>query len=168
METKQRKSDMIWTVSALVLAGLLAFMAFQNHREQGRGAGFPQSHLEIIRADGSKAQFNIEVAITPEQQELGLMYRTSLAPDAGMLFLWPHDQIISMWMKNTEIPLDMVFVEHSGRIAKITANAIPNDLTPLTSEVPLRAVIEIGGGEAAKQHIEVGDKVVFPVFSEKP
>jgi len=121
--------------------------------------------MEILRADGSKAAFDIEVATTPEQQEHGLMFRKKLAADAGMLFLWPEDQPVSMWMKNTLIPLDMLYVAHDGRITKITAKAVPMDLTVLPSDGPIRAVVEIGGGEAARQNIKTGDKVLFSVFS---
>jgi uncharacterized protein len=166
MMLKQRKPGMIWVVSAFFLGGLLAFMAVQGNHQPVQASVFPRGHLEIVRADGTTAAFQVEVATTSEQQELGLMYRTKLAPDAGMFFLWPHDQMISMWMKNTEIPLDMLFVERDGRIAKIIANAVPEDLTPLSSDAPLRAVIEIGGGEAARQKIEVGDRVLSSAFSQ--
>jgi uncharacterized membrane protein (UPF0127 family) len=166
-ETKS-KSGMIWTVAAFILAALFVLVAVQTYREQASGMSFPESRLEIRRADGSKAAFRIEVAATPEQQEHGLMFRKQLAADAGMLFLWDEDQPISMWMKNTLIPLDMLFVAPDGRIARIAANAVPLDLTPISSNGNIRAVIEIGGGEAAKQRIREGDEVLYKAFTEKP
>jgi uncharacterized protein len=154
---------LLWIVAVVALAVLLAGWAY--HAQSGRnGVVFSQSKMEILRADGSKAPFAIEIAETHEQQERGLMFRKKLAPNAGMLFLWPEDQPVSMWMKNTFIPLDMLFVAHDGRIVKITANAAPLDLTTLSSDGAVRAVIEIGGGEAARQNLKTGDKVLFSAF----
>lgn len=158
---------MIWLGSALVLAGILVLLSWQGFQTE-KGGGFPRSHLEIARANGTKVGFRVEVATTPEQQHLGLMFREHLDADTGMIFLYPEDQPIGMWMKNTKIPLDMLFVEHTGRIAKIIVNAVPEDLTPLMSDAPERAVIEIGGGEAARQNIRVGDRVVFSGLSDQP
>ena len=165
MIKNKRASNRIWSVTALVLAALLTWIAVQTHRTAGAFA-FPLSQMEIARADGTKASFRIEVATSPQQQERGLMFRKKLAPDAGMLFLWPQDQPVSMWMKNTVIPLDMLFVAHSGVITKVIANAVPYDLTPLSSDGLVRAVIEIGGGEAARKNIKVGDRVLYSAFVE--
>ena len=87
------------------------------------------------------------------------MYRESLAPDRGMIF--PHDQPrpASFWMKNTLIPLDIIFVRADGTIARIAANATPLSLTPIPSFEPVSAVLEIAGGRAAELGIEAGDRV---------
>lgn len=159
---------MIWIISATILTALLLWVGVETYRQQAAGELFPKSHVEILRADGTSVAFRMEIATTPEQQEHGLMFRKHLKPDTGMLFLWPADQPVAMWMKNTLIPLDMLFVAHDGRIVKITANAVPEDLTPLSAGENVRAVIEIGGGEAAKQNIKTGDKVLYAAFVAKP
>jgi hypothetical protein len=159
---KIRSSNLYWNISAFVLAAILVWMSVQVHRAIGAGMVFPLSQIQIQRADGTKTLFRVEVATTNEQQERGLMFRKSLRSDAGMIFVWPQDQVMNMWMKNTLISLDMLFVTHDGRITKIAANAAPLDLTPLSSDAPVRAVIEIGGGESLRQNIKTGDKVLFP------
>jgi uncharacterized protein len=158
-------TNLLWISVALAACLTLILVALQTQSGRtGDKIAFPHSHMEILRADGSKAEFDIELATTHEQQERGLMFRKELAANAGMLFLWPEDQPVSMWMKNTLIPLDMLFVAHDGKITKITAHAVPLDLTTLPSDDPIRAVIEIAGGEAAHQNIKTGDKVLFSAF----
>lgn len=125
---------------------------------------FPKAVMTIQRADGSKSDFDVEVAATPEQEGFGLMFRRKLAPDAGMIFITEPDHVMIMWMKNTFIPLDMLFVTHDGRIDQVSANAVPLDLTPIRSAQPVHGVIEIGGGEAARQNIKPGDHILFPGF----
>ena len=163
----QRKSDLFWIFAAILMAALLGWSAFQTHAIKQQGIVFPRDHMEIARADGTKAAFRIEVATTPDQQERGLMFRKRLSADAGMLFIWSEDQLVSMWMKNTEIPLDMLFIDHTGRIVKIAANAVPHDLTSLTSDVVVHGVLEIGGGESERQNIKVGDRILYPTFVEQ-
>jgi len=112
-----------------------------------------------IRSGGELHHFTVEVAGTPEEQAQGLMYRESLAPDRGMIF--PHEQPrpASFWMKNTLIPLDIIFVRPDGTIARIAANATPLSLTPIPSLEPVSAVLEIAGGRAAELGIQAGDRV---------
>jgi uncharacterized membrane protein (UPF0127 family) len=120
--------------------------------------------LEIVTASGQHRVFNVEVVSRPEERERGLMYRQSLAPDAGMLFDFQHDEPVSMWMKNTFIPLDMLFITADGTVVKVAANTVPQSLETIPSERPVRAVLEIKGGEAARQGIAAGDHVLYPVF----
>jgi uncharacterized membrane protein (UPF0127 family) len=106
----------------------------------------------------------LEVARTPQQQAMGLMYRTSLAPDRGMLFSFDPPQPVSFWMKNTIIPLDMVFIR-DGEVKAIAANVPPCTTTPCPSygpqvEVLIDQVIEIRGGRAAELGLKVGDPVI--------
>ena len=96
------------------------------------------------------------------------MFRTSLAPDAGMLFIYPQPTVATMWMKNTLIPLDMLFVDIRGRIVNIRQRAVPQSLDVISAAAPVRAVIELNGGTAARLGIEPGDKVLHPVFSDTP
>jgi uncharacterized protein len=124
---------------------------------------FPTASLAIVTASGTR-KFTVEVATTPAQQEQGLMFRQHLAPDAGMIFDFGTPQTTSFWMKNTWIPLDMLFVAATGRIINIHERAVPRSLEPIASAGPVRAVIELNGGTAARLGIKPGDHVVFPIF----
>ena len=169
MPSTNRLSNILWTVAAMCLAAVLVWMSMHKAPQHHEPLiTFTRSQLQIERADGSKIDFDVEVAKTDEQQERGLMFRKNLAPNAGMIFIWPEDQVINMWMKNTEIPLDMLFVAHDGKIVKVLANTVPFDLTNLSSDQPVRAVIEIGGGGADRQNIRVGDRINASEFSAKP
>jgi uncharacterized membrane protein (UPF0127 family) len=114
--------------------------------------------LTIVTAQ-RKVDFKVEVARTSEQQERGLMYRDALAPDAGMIFPFSPPQAASFWMKNTRIPLDLIFIRPDGRIARIAAMATPYSLDLIPSGEPVAAVLEIAGGRAAAAGIAPGDRV---------
>ena len=124
---------------------------------------FPTSELTIISATGPH-RFKVELAKTPAQMTQGLMFRTSLAPDAGMLFDYRQPTAATMWMRNTLIPLDMLFVDAQGRIVNIHERAVPQSLDLIAAAEPVRAVIELNGGTAARLGIEPGDRVVHPIF----
>jgi len=102
--------------------------------------------------------FTVEVARTPEEQARGLMYRSTLAPDAGMLFLFDPPERASFWMKNTLIPLDMLFIRADGTIARIAANTTPLSLEPVDAGEDVAAVLEIPGGRSAVVGIKEGDR----------
>ncbi len=123
---------------------------------------FQKDTLSIETSDGHSYEFHIEVAVTPQQMAQGLMHRTELADDAGMLFLHRSDGIRRMWMKNTLIPLDMLFITHDGRIHKIAAMTTPHSEEVISSEKPVRAVLELRGGLAAEKGIQPGDQVIHP------
>lgn len=114
--------------------------------------------VSVITPKG-KHVFKVEVARTGDEQERGLMFRPSIAPDGGMLFPFAQPRVASFWMKNTQAPLDMIFIRTDGSIARIAANTIPYSLTPVTSGEPVKAVLEIAGGRAAELGISEGDKV---------
>jgi len=116
----------------------------------------------IIHAGGSTYKFEVELATTPAEREQGLMYRKSLAPNAGMLFLYPDEQQVAFWMRNTLIPLDMLFLKADGSIARIAHNAVPLDETPISSNATVKAVLEVNGGTAQALGIKEGDKVDYP------
>jgi uncharacterized protein len=124
---------------------------------------FPTAPLTIESAGGSH-KFSVEVATTPAQMEQGLMFRRSLAPDGGMIFDFRMPSMATMWMKNTLIPLDMLFVDAQGRIVNIHERAVPGSLDTIAAAAPVRAVIELNGGTAARLGIRPGDRVVFPMF----
>lgn len=104
-------------------------------------------------------RYRVEVATTPQEQARGLMFRTSLPADGGMIFPMVPPRFASFWMKNTKIPLDIIFIRPDHTIERIAANAVPEDLTPLESGEPVAAVLEIIGGDAARLGIAPGDKV---------
>ena len=103
-----------------------------------------------IAMAGQTHNFRVEVARTPEEQEKGLMFRTSLPADGGMLFPFPKPKIASFWMQNTVIPLDMIFVRADGSIDRIAENTIPESLEPVVSGGEVAAVLELAGGTSAK------------------
>jgi len=140
-----------------VLAGPAARAQFQT---------FPTSELTIVTASGPHP-FRIELATTPEQKAQGLMFRRQLAPDAGMLFDFGQPIMATMWMKNTLIPLDMLFVGQDGRVVNIRERAVPESLDTIAAAAPVRAVIELNGGTAARLGIRPGDRVVYPIFGDR-
>ena len=123
----------------------------------------PQERLEIVSRQAAHA-FTVELAQTPEQQRLGLMNRTTLAPDAGMLFVFPFPMPTAFWMHNTLIALDMLFIDPQGRIIRIEERAEPQTDTPRRSGGDVIAVLEIAGGRAAALGIRAGDRVQHRFF----
>jgi uncharacterized membrane protein (UPF0127 family) len=127
--------------------------------DQRPQTGLHQVPLTIRSANGEH-RFTVEVAATPEQQEWGLMFVKSLPGDRGMIFPYDPPQSVAFWMKNTLIPLDIVFIRADGTIARITrAKAL--DETPLPSGEPITAVLEIRGGRAHELGIRPGDRVTW-------
>ncbi len=119
--------------------------------------GLAITPLTVKTAKGT-LHYRVEVAATPQQQSRGLMYRTSLPENGGMIFPMVPQRFASFWMKNTYIPLDIIFIRADGTIERI-ANALPEDLTPIESGEPVATVLEIKGGEAAARGIAAGDRV---------
>ena len=124
---------------------------------------FERDRLAIETAGGAQ-RFAVELAVTSDQRQQGLMYRQRLPADAGMLFLYPAARPVSMWMKNTLIPLDMLFIGNDGRILHIAERAIPRSTATISSMRPVRAVLELNGGTAARLMIQVGDRVLYRSF----
>ena len=129
---------------------------------------FSHDHLILRRDDGQTFSFDIELATTPKETSYGLMFRRTIEPQTGMLFIWDPDHPVSMWMKNTYIPLDMLFIRHDGTIARIITHAVPLNLTPLSSDEPVHGVLEMKAGEASRLGLKTGDKVLFWAFSNAP
>lgn len=122
--------------------------------------------VTILTASGQKHTFTVELAKTPEEKRIGMMFRTSVPENTGMLFLFEDEVQRSFWMKNTHVSLDLVFIRRDGVIVHIHERAEPFSLRPLPSERPAYAVLEIAGGVAAKLGLTVGDRVVYEGFSD--
>ncbi len=123
-------------------------------------SGLPVIPLSIT-AGRKVHKFRVEVAATSEQQAQGLMFRTAMGADEGMIFPMRPARPASFWMHNTVLPLDIIYVGTNGRIITIAANAVPYDDTPLSSGGYTSGVLELNGGRAAQLGIKVGDKVVW-------
>ena len=121
-------------------------------------AGLEQVPLTNTTAKGKTHRFTVEVASTPDEQAQGLMDRQSMAPDRGMIFPYEPAQPVAFWMKNTYIPLDMIFIAPGGRILRIE-QAVPLSLEPVGSGDAVEAVLELNGGRSAELGIVAGDRV---------
>jgi uncharacterized membrane protein (UPF0127 family) len=122
--------------------------------------------LEIVTKNGVQV-FSVEMATTEEEKQTGLMYRKELADGKGMLFDFNPEQEISMWMKNTYVSLDMIFIRADGRILRIAENTEPLSTKIISSRGPARAVLEVVAGTAQKYGIRPGDRVGHPLFGGK-
>ena len=153
---------MLSTRRSLVLLALVAFTSLAMGGWDARA----QSKLEqltIATAKG-KVTFTVEVMRTDEERARGLMNRAYLPADRGMLFDFKQPQIASMWMKNTLIPLDMLFIRKDGTIANIAENTEPHSLRTVSAIEPVLGVLELNGGTAARLGIAPGDRVQHPLF----
>ena len=120
----------------------------------------PKKDLEI-QTQNAIIRYRVETALTPKQQEKGLMNRKKLAPQNGMIFLFPTQRVVRMWMKNTLIPLDMVFFDPNGWVTSVHQNAKPKDLSAISSELPVQGVLEINAGEAEQLGIREGSRLLL-------
>ncbi len=127
--------------------------------EAGANRGLREIPL-VVRSGGRNHRFVVEVAASPSEQQTGMMFRRSIAPDRGMLFPYSPPQPVGFWMRNTFIPLDMIFIRADGTIARV-ATAAPNSLDSVSSHEPVVAVLEIAGGRAAELGIREGDRVSY-------
>ncbi|MEZ5681620.1 MAG: DUF192 domain-containing protein [Erythrobacter sp.] len=123
----------------------------------------PVSGLQVIpltvTSEGGEHRFAVELAATPQAQTKGLMFRTELGPDEGMIFPYDGSAAQSFWMKNTPLPLDIIFIGPDGRISNIAAMTTPYSLDPVYSVGAVLGVLELAGGRSAELGIEPGDKV---------
>jgi uncharacterized membrane protein (UPF0127 family) len=124
----------------------------------------PKEKMVVVTRDGVHHDFMVEMALTPDQQEVGLMFRTNIPADGGMLFDWGGSRVSQMWMKNTVSSLDMLFVDHEGVVRRIAERTVPESLATIDSLVPVRATVELAAGTAERLDIRVGDKVLQKIF----
>ena len=146
----------------IALAALLVPMAAnaQTATASALLSAMPREDLTIKDADGLSHVIHVEVALNEKNQADGLMGRKEMARDAGMLFFFGDEQPRFFWMKDTLIPLDMLFIRKDGTISHIHAGARPLDESSIASEGPVTAVLELNGGAAAGMGIKEGDKVL--------
>lgn len=124
----------------------------------------PKEKLVIVTRDGVHHDFMVEMALTPRQQQVGLMFRAHIPANGGMLFDWGAPRISQMWMENTVSSLDMVFIDENGVIRRIVENTVPESLAIIDSLVPVRATLELAAGTTERLDIRVGDKVLQKIF----
>ncbi|PQO23480.1 hypothetical protein C2I36_07555 [Rhodobacteraceae bacterium WD3A24] len=119
-----------------------------------------------LRGDWGQARFQVEIADTPETRARGLMHRESLPLGTGMLFIYDSPQSVSFWMRNTLIPLDMIFADATGVVRRVHHEAVPGDETPIPGGPGILAVLEINGGLAARIGIDAGSEMRHPAFAQ--
>ena len=147
-----------------LIAVLAAAAACGTASSDPRNPQGPTEPLDVVGHDGKVHHFKVEVVDNDRTRELGLMFRMSLAPNAGMLFDFKTPQDVAFWMKNTYIPLDIIFIGADGHILNIARQARPMDESNLPSAGPALGVLEIIGGRAAQLDIEPGDLVRHRIF----
>jgi uncharacterized membrane protein (UPF0127 family) len=157
------------SLSGLAMVALVGGMASAQpvtDDPTGPQPKLPTEKLTIIGDDGKSHVFTVELAITEQEQDTGLMFRTDVPADTGMLFPWDQPQVSQMWMKNTVVPLDMVFIGADGTVKAIAENTVPYSLRDISSGVPVVATLELQGGITATDDINVGDKVIAKQFGD--
>jgi uncharacterized protein len=149
MSGERRLSRLIFALTSLVL------IAACSH----------DPHVDIVGPDGKpRASVEVEIADTNNKRETGLMYRDHLAQDSGMIFVFRAPDHLTFWMKNTEIPLDMIFADANGKVIGVVANAEPYTEALRAVDGDSEYVLEVNGGFAAQHHIAAGDRMVFGGF----
>lgn len=148
-----------------ILAPLLALGLLTSDLEFRPAAAFERGTLTIETEAGVSHRLEIELAADPADRSRGLMFRESMPPDHGMLFDFERPQRVTMWMRNTVLPLDMLFIEETGRVAWVAADTTPYSEELIEAPVPVRAVLELNAGTAKRLGIAPGAKVVHPMFA---
>ena len=151
-----------------LLISAFAAVAAAAAAQTGPQPELPKERLVIVTRDGKRHDFMVEMALTPDQQTVGLMFRPSVPPDGGMLFDWGAPRDSAMWMRNTISSLYMVFINADGTIRRIAERTVPLSLATIDSRGPVRATLELAAGTAQRLDIRVGDKVLHPMFGAAP
>ncbi|MEO3429920.1 DUF192 domain-containing protein [Pelagibius sp. CAU 1746] len=153
-------------LSLLVLLAAAALPVPPAVAQSGSLVVFGTGELTIETAAGANHTFQVEIAETTPQRAQGLMFRRQMAADAGMLFLFEGGlRERAMWMKNTLIPLDMLFIDEAGEILRIEQRTVPHSLRAIRSGQPAAAVLELNAGTTSRLAIEPGDRVIHPAFN---
>ena len=154
------------TLQTIVKCFLLALMmvTYSSRETKTEEISFEKSEI-WIETQTTREHFVVEVAVTPKQRQQGLMFRAKMPRDMGMLFNFGDEIRLAMWMKNTLIPLDMLFVNKNGTIHRIVQNTIPLSLQTIAGGGPTLAVIELNAGVTQQLGIKSGDKVIHEIFN---
>ncbi len=147
-----------------LLAAAMLLVGAGLQAQSGPQAELPKQKLVITTHDGKRHDFMVEMALAPDQQTIGLMFRTNVPADGGMLFDWAAERSSLMWMKNTLVSLDMLFIAADGRIRSIAERTVPHSLATIDGKFPVRATLELAAGTAERLDIRVGDLVESPIF----
>ncbi len=150
------------------LALLAAAVPAAARAQTGPQPDLPKERLVIVTHDGRRHEFSVEMALTPDQQTVGLMFRPSVPADGGMLFDWGAPRSSQMWMRNTLASLDMLFINPDGTVRTIAERTVPQSLATIDSRGPVRATLELAAGTAERLDIRVGDKVLQRIFGTAP
>jgi uncharacterized protein len=148
----------------VLLAPLLGAMTTAAMAQDSPQPRLPTEPLIIVTRDGQRHAFTVEMALTPEQQMVGLMFRPEVKPDEGMLFDWGTPRESAMWMRNTITSLDMVFINANGTIRRIAERTVPLSLATVESRGPVRATLELAAGTAERLNLHPGDRVLQRIF----
>lgn len=135
--------------------------------EDNKNHGLSVHDIEVVTQAGKSHPFEVELALTPQELSVGLMYRKEMDDYNGMLFFFGNERPVRFWMKNTFIPLDMIFIKKDGTIFYIHENAQPHDLTGISPDGEAIAVLELNAGLSDKLNIQKGDKVIHELFGTK-
>jgi uncharacterized membrane protein (UPF0127 family) len=146
------------------LTGLAALAARQARAQTTPQPELPKEKLVIVTRNGKRHDFLVEMALTADQQTIGLMFRPAVPPDGGMLFDWQTPRRSQMWMRNTISSLDMLFINADGTIRAIAERTVPQSLAVIDSTGPVRATLEVAAGTAERLDIRVGDKILQRIF----
>jgi hypothetical protein len=153
-------------VAGSAVCGLPARAEVDRNPNAMASPAFRTTDLAIVTGKG-RFPFRVELADTPETQARGLMYRTSLPADRGMLFVFAEPRPVAMWMKNTFVPLDMIFLDGAGRVVDVAERTEPLSTAIIQSRAPARAVLEVSGGTARRIGLGIGDIVEHPAFRQR-
>ena len=137
--------------------------------QDGPQPELPKEPLVIVTRDGARHTFQVEMALSPQQQTTGLMFRREVPADGGMLFDWGLPARDStMWMRNTVSSLDMLFINPDGTIRRIAENTVPESLATIESRGPVRATLELAAGTTRRLGVRAGDRVEQRIFAATP
>tara|TARA_R110002020_G_scaffold176404_1_gene368648 strand:+ start:104 stop:568 length:465 start_codon:yes stop_codon:yes gene_type:complete len=151
MKPKKLFAGLAAAIVAVLAAGYFAFAAGDLSKA-------------VLHTKGGDREIMVELALTPDQREVGLMNRSHMPQDQGMLFRFDETRNVAMWMKNTLIPLDMLFIDESGEVLTIKTNAQPLSLDIIPSGQPVRYVLELNGGAAMRYGVSIGDRLEHEVI----
>jgi len=163
----EEKRMKIYMQLILAISVFLVVLLPQSVQARGQAQSLEVSPLKIVTSQGCY-KFEVELAKTQEEHNIGLMYRHEMADDHGMLFLNQQVRFNSFWMKNTYISLDIIFIRADGTIANIAAGTVPLSLDAIVSVEPVLAVLELTAGQARRMGLRAGDTVFHEIFDNVP